>query len=342
MKAAGLYGIKDIQIVDLEMPVLNPGDVLMKVEVATTCGTDLKTYMRGYPGKEFPLVPWGHEGAGVVEQIGDGVTKFNVGDRIAFSGPAPCLKCYFCKRNRADLCEDLVSGTGVYAEYFRIPARIVDVNAFKIPDNITFEQACLLEPLSSTVQGFMRAGGGRFGDRVVVIGAGAQGLGHIQLARLSGAIQVIAIDMIDTRLQLAEELGATHIINAGSMDAEQEVRKLTDGRGCDLVIEAVGTVQTWESAIRMARKGGTVLEYGGCAKGTSFTMDTGRLHYDGLTITGCTHKTPEYVEMAWNLIISETLKTKPLVTSEFKLEDIREAYRSLETEKKEIKIAIRP
>ena len=256
MKAAGLFNIKDIRVVDTEKPSLEPGDVLMKVESATTCGTDLKTYLRGYPKLDFPIMPWGHECAGTVAQVGEGCTKFEVGDRITTSNPAPCMKCFYCKRGRPDLCEDNILALGAYAEYFRIPSRLVELNTFKIPDNMSYAQASLIEPISSAIHGFMRADCENLGDAVAVIGAGAQGLSHIQFAKLSGATKIIAIDMVNKRLELAEQLGATHTINGNDTNVEDTVLDLTEGRGCDLVIEAVGTVQTWESAVRMARKAG--------------------------------------------------------------------------------------
>ena len=341
MKAVGLYGVGDIRLVDIEKPSVGPGEVLMKVEAATTCGTDLKMYLREYPGLKLPIVPWGHESAGIVAEVGKGVADFKEGDRIAAHNTAPCFHCYYCKRGRYELCENRTQRWGAYAEYALIPAPIVKVNAFKIPPHVPFARASLLEPFACTVYGAEEANI-QLGDNVAIIGAGFQGLSYVQLSRLYGAKQIISIDLINYRLNLAKELGATSVINAGEEDVEERVKELTDGRGCDVVIEAAGTPRTWEEAINLARKGGTVVEYGGCKPGTTITVDTRRLHYDALNIKGVFHTTPKHVQRAWDLLVSGSVNMEPMITKEMGLEDIKKAYEILKSEKSEIKIAIIP
>jgi len=341
MKAAGLYGIGDIRVVELEKPKPGPGEIVVEVKAATTCGTDLKTFLRGRPNQIFPTVPWGHECAGVVAELGRGVKRFKVGDRVAFHNSAPCYHCFFCKKQRYELCENLVVNWGAYAEYIRVPAQIVKINTFLIPDNVSFEVASLLEPFACTVHGAARA---RInpGDTVCIIGAGFQGFGMAQLARLYGASEIFVVDLVKSRLKLVEDVTGAKTIDASEEDVYATIRDLTDARGCDVVIEAAGTPQTWGLAISLARKGGRVVLYGGCRGGTTITVPTERLHYDALNIEGVFHTTPRYVQIAWDLIRKGKVKLSPTITSRRPLEDVREAYLSLRDNKDEIKVALIP
>ena len=151
MKASGLYGIRDVRMAEIPKPEPKPGEVLIKVMAATTCGTDLKMYHRGYHDLVYHAIPWGHECAGVVEEIGEGVEKFKKGDRIASHNTAPCGYCYFCKKGRSELCQNKSIRIGAYAEYCIIPSRIVEMSAWKIPENIDFAIASVIEPFSCTV-----------------------------------------------------------------------------------------------------------------------------------------------------------------------------------------------
>ncbi|MHA1470867.1 MAG: zinc-dependent alcohol dehydrogenase [Candidatus Asgardarchaeia archaeon] len=342
MKASGLYGIRDARIIELERPKIKIGEILVKIKAATTCGTDLKMYRRGYPKIPFPIIPWGHEFAGIVEEVGDGVKKFKKGDRIANHNSAPCGYCFYCKKERPELCSNFTEIMGAFAEYVIIPARIVEVNTWKIPENIDFAIASLIEPFSCTVYG-AASGNIQLGDNVVIIGAGFQGLSYVQLAKLRGAKKIISIDVNTYRLKIAKELGATDTINPKDVDVREIVFKLTGGMGCDVSFEAAGYPETWELAIDLVRKGGTVIEYGGCKGGTSIKVSTQRLHYDAITIKGVFHTTPKYVEIAWNLITSGLVNLKPMITNKMKLDEIIEAFKILdEGAQKEIKIAIIP
>jgi len=339
MKAVGLYGIGDIRLIELEKPLPAPGEIVVKVEAATTCGTDLKTFLRGRPTQTFPTIPWGHECAGIIDDIGKGVTRFKIGDRVAFHNSAPCYHCYYCKKQQFELCENLVTNWGAYAEYILVPAPIVAISMFSIPEDIPFEVASLLEPFACTVHGAARAGIVP-GDSVAIIGSGFQGLGMAQLARLYGASNVYVLDLVESRLKLAESVAKATPINVNEEDPLERIRKLTKGRGCDVVIEAVGTPQTWELAIALTRKGGRVVEYGGCKGGTTISVPTERLHYDGLDILGVLHTTPQYVQMAWDLMRTGMVDLKPTITSRASLDDIQEVYERLRDDKNEIKIVL--
>jgi len=341
MKAVGLYGLGDARVVELEKPSAGPGEVVVKVGAATTCGTDLKTFLRGRPNQTFPTIPWGHECAGAIDEIGAGVAGLAVGERVAFHNSAPCYHCYYCKRQQFELCDHLLVNWGAYAEYILVPAPIVATSLFTIPDSMTFEIASLLEPFACTVYGAKRAGI-RPTDRVAIIGAGFQGIGMLQLANLCGASEIFVLDLVASRLRLAESFENVKAVDVRAVDPSEFIRDATEGRGCDVVIEAAGTPKTWELAIDLVRKGGRVVEYGGCKGGTTISVSTERLHYHGLEIIGVLHTTPQYVQMAWDLLCNRQIDLSATVTDHAPLDDIQGIYERLRDDKDQIKIALHP
>jgi L-iditol 2-dehydrogenase len=177
---------------------------------------------------------------------------------------------------------------------------------------------------------------------VTIIGAGPIGLLHLLVAKKVGVETVIMTDLVEERLQFAAKLGADETINAKAVDVLDAVKKLTDGQGADVVIEAIGTPATWEQALKLTCKGGTVLEFGGCPPGSEIRLDTELLHYGEVTVRGAFHATPTHFKKALNLIASGALDVKPLVTRRMPLDEIREAFEILSSSKTEIKISIQP
>ena len=342
MRAALLYGVKDLKIESINVPEVGPGEVLARVRAATTCGTDVKIFQRGYVTGviKIPTV-FGHEWAGDIVKVGDGVSWIKEGMRVRAGNSAPCLRCRMCQKGKYNLCEDMMWLWGAYAEYIKVPARMVMLNTQEIPPHITYEEAAVTEPLACVLHGIEEAGV-KLGDVVAIIGAGPVGLLHLQLAKKLGAEKAIISDVVDERLRVAQQLGADETINARREDAVGMVRLLTDGYGADVVIEAVGLPTTWEQALRMVRKGGTVLEFGGCPPGTEISVSTELLHYGEITVMGAFHATPAHFKEALNLITSRTIKVKPLITREMKLDEIKKAFEILTTSKSDLKIAIHP
>ncbi|MHA1712347.1 MAG: zinc-binding dehydrogenase, partial [Candidatus Freyarchaeota archaeon] len=336
-----------IKIEEVDKPKVTPGSLLVKIMTTTTCGTDLKTFVRGYPGKEikFPM-PLGHESVGEIVEVGEGARtadgkEFKVGQRVAFGMPTPCYGCYFCKKGQYSLCENMTMPSVGFREYGLIPPQTVKYSTYLIPDDISYEEAAQLEPLSSAVYGNMLQNIKK-GDIVAIIGSGAQGIYHMLLAKLSGASEVIMIDLNDYRLGCAKKMGADYIVNSSKEDPVQKVKELTEGRGADVVVETAGTTKTWEQAIEMVRKGGLVDEYAGCEAGTYIKVSTEKIHYGQITILGHSHKTPYSENMAWNLIVNKQLDLKSIVTHKMRLDDLAKAYELLMTTKKALKIAIIP
>jgi L-iditol 2-dehydrogenase len=332
MKAAMYYGINDIKYEDTDIPEIGPGDILVKVKTALTCGTDLKTFKRGHPVvvQKLPMI-LGHEFAGTVEKVGANVKVFKKGMRVVAANSAPCNTCFYCKRGRQNICEHLNENiiSGAYAEYIRVPEHIVRQNTYEIPDNLSFRDAALLEPLACVVHG-ATAASVALGDTVAIIGSGPIGLMMLQLVKRSGACRVIVSDLSAKRLESAKALGADFLINAEKEDQIVKVRGLTEGRGADVVIEAVGQPKTWEAAVEMTRKAGTCMLFGGAPTGTRFSIDTRRFHYEELTIKGVFHHTPLYVEKALRLLECGAINTNAIITHQMPLRSVVEALKLME------------
>ncbi len=342
MKAAMLYGVKDLRIDEIEVPEVNAGEVLVKVKAATTCGTDLKIFQRGYTEKVIRLpTVFGHEWSGEVAEVGEGLQWPEKGMRVRAGNSAPCLHCTMCQKGSYNLCEDMIWLWGAYAEYIKVPARTVLVNMQEIPRHISFEEASITEPLACVLHGVEEAGIS-LGDTVAIIGAGPIGLLHLLTAKKRGAGKTICIDPVEERLDSALKLGADEVINPGKEDVVERVRELTRGYGSDIAIEAVGLPATWQQAMRLVRKGGTVLEFGGCPLGTKIDVDTELLHYGEVTVFGTFHAKPLHFKKALDLIASRVIDVRPIVTRKMKLGEIGEAFEVLSKTKSEIKIAIVP
>lgn len=342
MRVAMLYGVKDLKVEDIRVPKVETGEVLVKVKAATTCGTDLKIFQRGYVEKVIKLPTiFGHEWAGEVAEVGLGLEWPEKGMRVRAGNSAPCLHCAMCQKGKYNLCENMIWLWGAYAEYIKVPARMVLVNMQEIPRHVTYEEAALTEPLACVLHGLEEAGV-KLGDAVVIIGAGPIGLLHLLTVKKIGAKKAIMIDLVDERLNFAQKLGADETINGKRDDVLEKVRQLTDGYGADVVIEAIGLPATWEQALKLARKGGTVLEFGGCPPGTEIKVNAEQLHYGELTLLGTFHTTPLHFRKALDLIASRTIDVRSLVTRKMKLEDIKKAFEILSTSKTEIKIGILP
>ena len=342
MRAAMLYGVKDLKIEDIDVPEVEAGEVLVKVKAATTCGTDLKIFQRGYVEKVIKLPTiFGHEWAGEVEEVGPGLEWPEKGMRVRAGNSAPCLHCAMCQKGKYNLCENMIWLWGAYAEYIKIPARMVLVNTQEIPQDVSYEEAAITEPLACVLHGVEEAGV-KLGDSVAIIGAGPIGLLHLLTVKKIGAKRVIMIDLVDERLDFAQKLGADETVNGKRDNVVEKVRQSTGGYGADVVIEAIGLPATWEQALKLARKGGTVLEFGGCPPGTEIKVNAEQLHYDELTMLGTFHTTPLHFRKALVLIESRTIDVRQLVTRRMNLEDIKEAFEILSTSKNEIKIGILP
>ena len=335
MRAAVLYGREDVRIERVPALELQPGDLLVRVSAALTCGTDVKVFRRGYHARMIvPPALFGHEFAGVVE-IGN--ARFQKGQRVVAANSAPCGKCFYCGRGQENLCEDLLFNNGAYAEFIRIPARIAEKNTYAIPDNANFQDAALIEPLACALKG-VDDSGARAGDTVVVIGLGPLGMLLIKCAKLRGA-RVIALGRRAEQVERAVKMDADEGVFERPL---KEVRALTGGRGADVVIEAVGTPETWRLAVDLLRPGGTVNFFGGPPSGTHVELETNRLHYSEITCKASFHHTPAHVKQALELIGEGKISAREFVQRERTLEELPAVLRELAQQNGHLKTAIVP
>ena len=211
MTAAVLYGKEDVKIERVPIPRVGDGEVLVKVQVALTCGTDLKVYQRGYHARMIvPPALFGHELAGVIEEVGPGVRGFKKGMRVVALNSAPCQMCFYCSKHQENLCEDLLFNNGAYAEYIRIPRRIVEINMLAIPPDVSYEEAAMVEPLACVLRGLHETGV-EIGDTVTVIGGGPIGLMFVQVAKAIGC-NVISVVKRDSQVAAAKRMGAHEVV----------------------------------------------------------------------------------------------------------------------------------
>jgi L-iditol 2-dehydrogenase len=343
MKAAVLHGRGDVRIEEIEVPRPGPGEVLLRTRAALTCGTDVKVFRRGYHARMIqPPAVFGHELAGVVEEVGPGVDGVAPGTAVGAANSAPCGDCGYCRDERASLCDDLLFWNGAYAEFARLPARIVSRNLVALEPGTRFRDAALAEPLACVLRG-IEASGLRAGQTLAVIGSGAVGLMLVALARLRGA-RVVVAGRNPGRLRRALELGAERVIDASSGGelARQLGEVGRDGQGPDVVIEAAGHAETGQAAIRAVRKGGLVNLFAGCPADARVELDAQRLHYDEVTVTSTFHHTPQSYRAAHALIASGQVRGDAFITAEAPLTGLPDVLRRLAAGGDGLKTAILP
>lgn len=341
MLAAVLYGQEDLRLAEVAEPSPGPGEIVIRVGAATTCGTDLKVWRRGGHAKMLkPPTLFGHEAAGQIAAIGEGVTGWQVGDRVVANNSAPCMTCFFCQKQEYSLCTNLSFNNGTFAEYLKIPAQIVRHNLLAIPDGLPDAIAAMTEPLACVLHGAARSNV-KPGDRVVLLGDGAIGLMFAGALVQQGA-EVYLFGGSESRLRVGEQFGVARTFNYRDVDdVPQLVRTFTQGWGADVVVEATGAPSVWELAIACARPGATVNLFGGCPRDTTITVSTEQLHYSELTLKGVFHSTPTYVRAALDLLASRSLPFEQLISQYRPLKELEQVFYDMR-DRKVIKVAMEP
>lgn len=329
LKAAILTAPGRIEVREIPRPVAGPGEVVIRVRAALTCGTDLKAYLRGHPYIPMPG-PFGHEYAGDVVETGPGVQDFSPGDPVMGVHSAPCQVCYWCRRNQGNLCPHVMETKvlGAFAEYLLLPGHIVRQNLFVKPPSLSYEEAALLEPLSCVVYALQQVPVDP-ADTVLIVGAGPIALLFASALYARGVERILIAGRRAVRLQAARALGFARVLNAERDDVTAALAAATDGRGADLVVEATGRVDVWEQTVDAVRRGGHVVLFGGPPAGTRVTFDTHRVHYDQITLHSPFHFTPEAVVAARDLLLGGRLVTAPLLTERLPLDRTPEAFQRL-------------
>ncbi len=344
MQAAVLYGKEDVRLESVPVPAIAPGELLVRVRTALTCGTDVKVFRRGYHAKMIsPPALFGHEMAGDVVAAGEGVLKFRVGERIVAANSAPCDRCFFCLRHQPNLCEDLLFNNGAYAEFIRLPERIVRRNTYRIPDHLDYKDAALTEPLACVLRGLDESHL-QSGDTLAVMGLGPIGLMFVRLAKYAFGARVIVIARRIEQVDRALMLGADEGVLLGDRTAlVSAVKARTSNRGADVVVEAIGHPDAWELATQLVRKGGTINFFGGCPAGTKVPLDTALLHYSEITCKASFHHTPGHIRRSLDLIADGTVNASHVVNHEEPLSQLPQILSDLAHHRNgQIKTAIIP
>jgi L-iditol 2-dehydrogenase len=338
MRAAVLHGKEEIRVEYVPRQPLQAGEARIDIEAALTCGTDLKVFKRGYHARMLiPPTRFGHEFAGVICELAPDVPGWRVGERVAVANSAPCGQCFYCRRDQENLCDDLLFLNGAYARSIVVPARIVQKNLLRLKPETDFCDAALVEPLACVVQGIEDARM-QAGQQVLVIGAGPIGLMFVALARHLGCA-VAVMGRGKKRLETAQRLGANLVLNVSEQSGLQVA--IPPGARFDVVIEAVGKRDTWEAAVRLVRKGGTVNFFGGCPSGTKVSLDTALIHYSNLTLLASFHHTPRTVRRALEFIEAGVVRADDFVDGECSLSELPMLFRSMASGNRAVKTLVR-
>jgi len=319
MKAFRYYGSHDAKIEEIPIPEIGAYEILVAVKACGICGTDVKTYLRGHP-KIRPGTVLGHEVAGVIAVSKH--PRFKTGDRVVVAPYTPCLECEACKRGHYSLCENLfdtLMDPGGFAEYVRVPKRIVDQGVFNISETLDFTIATLTEPLACCVHG-LEALNIQAGQSLLIIGDGPMGLLQAVLGKKLGASPIILSGMIPERLEVASRV-ADVVIDASKQDLAEEISQLSPG-GADKVIVSVGEVSVAQNALPLVRKGGTINLFAGMPNGAQITLDVNRIHYDEIKVLGTFGFSPKNFKRALDWLASGGLSVSGLITSTIELDDV--------------------
>lgn len=338
MKAAFLYGVKDLRIEETTIPSFRDDEVLVRVRSCGICPSDLRYYL-GYR-KSIPYGAKsrglsGHEWAGDVVEVGSEVEGISEGERVVPGPIVSCGNCKFCVRGESNLCVNKTGILGGFAGYAKALAK----NIYKVPENLSYKEACMTEPVACCLNANILSKIQK-GDDVVIVGDGPMGLIHLQLAKASAA-RVTVSGHHRERLEVAEKLGADKIVNSREEDVPQIVKDLTDGYGADAVIVSVGNKRAIEEAMQMVGVSGVVNLFAGTYPPAKVALDPNLIHYGQIVLTGSSDSTPYLWETALKLISLGVVKTKPLISHTFPLSQLKEGFEALQ-KRKGLKVMITP
>jgi len=340
MRVAMYYNNKDIRLEEMPVPEIGPGELLIKIIASGICGSDL---MEWYRIHKAPLV-LGHEIAGMVEKIGDGVTQYRKGDRVSASHHVPCNNCHYCLNGHHTVC-DMLRKTkfypGGFAEYVLLPAINVDRGVYTLPDEVSYEDGSFVEPLACVFRG-QRLAGLKPGSSVLVIGSGISGLLHIQLAQALGAGRIVATDINEFRLDAAKRAGANYTINALDYSTEL-LRDINDGRLADLVIICTGAATAINQGLESVERGGTILFFAATDKGVTIPISFNDLLFRNEVTLMSSYAGNRADHMtALDMIRNKRVRVKELITHRLDLEETELGFKLVAEGKSSIKVIIEP
>jgi L-iditol 2-dehydrogenase len=339
MRVAMYYSNSDVRLEEVPKPEIGPGEFLMKVMACGICGSDV---LEWYRMRSAPRV-LGHEATGVIAEVGEGVERYRVGDRVFVSHHVPCGECRYCRSGHETACETLHRTNydpGGFAEYVRVPRINVERGVYPLPEKISFEEGTFIEPLGCVIrgQGLAQVGGG---DTVLVLGSGVSGILHIQLAKLRGAGMVIATDVNEYRLRAAERFGADAVVNAGE-DVTEWVLKLNGGRPADRVIVCTGASSASHQALRCVDRGGKILFFAVPGPGESVRVPFSEFWRNEITVLTSYGAAPGDLRKALELLAGGLVNVRDMITHRLGLAEAGLGFRVAAEAGESLKVIIEP
>lgn len=339
MRVAMYYNNRDVRLEELPTPQIGPGELLVKVFASGICGSDV---MEWYRIKKAPLV-LGHEIAGEIVEVGEGVERYKVGDRVFVSHHIPCNTCRYCLHGEHTACEMLHTTNydpGGFAEYIRVPPLNVDRGVFVLPEEVSFEEGAFVEPLACVVRG-QRVAGLQPGQTVLILGSGISGLLHLLLARALGAGRVITTDINEYRMKAAERFGADAVLHAEE-NVPASVRRINDGRPADLVIVCTGSLPAFTQAMKSVDRGGTVLFFAPTDPGVELPIPVNDFWRNGIRLMPSYGNSPFDANVAIELIRAGRVPVRQMITHRLSLAETGLGFRLVAEAKESIKVIIEP
>lgn len=339
MRVGMYYNNRDVRVEEMPVPVIGPGEILVKVHASGICGSDV---LEWYRVKKAPKV-LGHEIAGEIVEVGEGVDRFKVGDRVFVSHHIPCNTCYYCLKGYHTACETLHTTNfdpGGFAEYLRAPRLNVDRGVFVLPDEVSYEEGTFIEPLACVLRG-QRLVKLQPGDSVLVLGAGISGLLHVATARALGAGRVMATDINEFRLQMAKTLGADAVWHAGE-DIPSLVYKENGNRLVDLVIVCTGALSAFKQALKSVDRGGTVLCFATTEPGLDIPVPMNEFWRNEIKLMPSYGNSPYDAVVAIELIRAKRIPLQQMITHRLPLDRIDQGFQLVAGAADSIKVIIEP
>jgi len=338
MKVAMYYSLDDVRIEEMPTPEIGPEEILVEMKTCGICGSDL---MNWYLENRAPLV-LGHEPAGVVVGVGDKIEDFKLGERVFVHHHVACLTCHYCLRGDYTMCEKFGQTyiqPGGFAEYFKVPVPNLQIDTLKIPDDVSFEEAALIEPVACCLRALTKCNV-QPGDTVVIIGAGPSGIIHIMLSRGLGASQIIVSDLVNYRLEAARRFGADLAINPRSESLVKKVEEITNGMGADVVVVTAPNIKAFSEGMDVCRKGGTVCLFAPTPPNEYMHVSPHRLFFSEIKIIPSYSTSHIETRTALKLISSGRIKAKELITHRFPLDHIEETFKTAAKSKQCLKVIV--
>jgi L-iditol 2-dehydrogenase len=344
MKIARYYSNDDIRIDDMDKPKISAGELLVKVKKSGICGSDILEYYRFAKMKKLGVdnLVLGHEIAGDIVEVGEGVKRFKVGDRVFVSHHVPCFECHFCQQGHHTAC-DLLHNTnydpGGFAEYIRIPAiNIEKRGVITLDKDVSYEEGVFIEPLACVCRA-QRLANVKKGVTVLVLGSGVSGILHIQLAKLRGAEKIFATDLNDYRLEMAKKFGATTVFNAKE-NISAELREKNNNKLADIIIVCTGALSAAKQALECVSPGGTILFFAVVEPGVMLEVPINRYWREEITIMTSYGAAPDDLQESYTWILAKSIKVKDLITHRFPIERTEEAFKVVCEAKESLKVVI--